>query len=243
MTEKAKGGWELVGKLAVVVGLLVGALQLFDWARGRSGLEADGDVSVFSLPDSVHAALRQEVIESKASLKPDTTAAAQKAYADQQARTALLDDVLSARVYLSINVRNNGNKEIKDAVAIIPSSGVYRIEGDDVQRSSGEYSGSVKLGTLRPSTGLILSVWVRSDYVVRSRVRITHPEGAIAVTFPEHVTGILAWASRNSFSIVVITVGLIGILFTAYLSTRSQRPAYESTDPPTPVERESPPPS
>lgn len=117
--------------------------------------------------------------------------------------------------YYELSVTNNGVKEAQDVNLEFPFDGYYEIN-DTNPENSGQFSKIIKLGNIRPSNTIQVSVW-KTDYFssyLDENIKATYPNGSSKAVFTEKATGIWAWGARNSifFEAMFYVVSLAIIL-------------------------------
>jgi hypothetical protein len=216
MSERSERFWANFGKAGLVLGVIWAAIQIADRYQNRSGLVAQGDIMGVTWPDSV----RVELTELAARLDSGNARIRGARVVDsidtrmreEDKRTAkMLKELLNVGGFATIDIRNEGNKEVRDAVAVIPGEGFYRLTGDDRQAASGTYSSSVVLGTLRPSASIRLQIWSRRNYFYLREFRVTHPDGVVEVNYAVNVRGLLAWLSQLPDAALIVVALLFAV--------------------------------
>ncbi len=118
---------------------------------------------------------------------------------------------LRDRDYNSIwafNLRNSGDNEIENINLELPFDGrvkISRFEGDSVIYS--DYKNIVNVGALRPKNELDITVW--SDNSARltyeEDIQFSYPQGAINVSFPYEVRGVVKFLAKYWFYLMLST--------------------------------------
>ena len=125
-------------------------------------------------------------------------------------------------------IKNEGTKEVNDLTLELPFDGLFRIERSGEVPFFSDFEKNIQIGSLRPSREIRIIVWSKQDVSypwrlqsIKNETRITHPNGIIDITYPEKVTGVLAWLARTigfrgSFLglliLTFVSLGLLGIL-------------------------------
>lgn len=224
--------WSWIGKIATLVGLLYGLVQLLGlFNRPEYSIEVYGEHYDIIFPDS----FQFQLDKLKQSLNSDSI----QARLPEKARVGRYD------VYRAINdyfvnafpsdlensikdiksiwffkIINDGTKEVGDLNLELPFEGRYMLKRSGQNNSSGLFQNLIPIGSLRPSNELTIIVWSEeytSSYDEKD-TRVTHPNGLTAINYPVTVRGIVAWNERNYgrpliLSIVVLILLFLGIFY------------------------------
>ncbi len=231
MSEDAKGAWAVIGKIAVVVGVLVGLVTLYNFFVAKEvSVEAEGTCRQLALPDSLLQPLKENVFPTADEIEkvlPEKLAdkkiiALDIASSNRNGASKLSEAVRNLKDLHSVcsfTVTNTGNKEAQEINLELPREGVYFVEklGESPQEAT--FKKIIPIGKLNPGGRIKVATW-NKDYSStvtpweRSDFRITHTSGISEVNFLPDNTTSFGWlyetyptATFVSFMGLMIIVG------------------------------------
>jgi hypothetical protein len=236
--KKESGLWGLIGKAGVIIALIWGAIQIYnfffktqDYSAEAKGNHSFYDTSPIHLEgfnkNIDNQALIKTIIERDGSLKSfhlDTLFAKYQNSEDFKSNRIVLEGSDWETKFVSIwtfNIKNTGNKPLDELALEVPFKGAYKIVLPNNTSKTGNFNNQISIGELRPSYEVQIICWtVYESYDLESfenKSRFTHKNGWFSIKYPIEVSGFIAWNERNDnlplFGIVFILLILFFVSF------------------------------
>lgn len=212
MSEEIKSTvfWSWVGKISALITLfflIVQGIQFF--TIKDYDIVAHGDYSPIAFPDS----LNLEMDNFIKSIEADSIKLLLPISKDDWERYRIAQKVreyLMKRISYTIKttnklegprsiwwftITNKGEKEVAGLNLELPFDGSYKIDQAGELSFFSSFKKNIKISSLRPSNEVIITVWAAESILSiseRTKSRITHPNGVIAIDYPEKTRGIIA---------------------------------------------------
>ena len=228
--KSSKNIWVWIGKVAVVIGVILGLLQIAQFFKGAEyNISVEGEHSTLSLPpipDKEFDYLEKVInLDSLKSLLPVVKSESDRTQIAQFILTYFLvkyDDIISLfSQFHSIwvfKIHNKGNKEVTSLNLELPFSGYYLRSQSGQKRVFSDFTDVIPLGSLRPRNEISVVVWsdTRPESYLEENTRVTHSNGASTISYPYQVRGIFASIARNLFPLILLLCLLITVAATAF---------------------------
>ena len=229
MAENSQGGWAVVGKVSLVIGVLLGLNQVYvHFIKTDVSVQAEGICQPVYLPGSLFGSLKSTQIFP-------TTDQVEKTLPeglDDKYRVALaivnvnsdgkrglesaVENLKSIRSYCSFSVFNDGSKEAQDIKFELPREGIYFIERLGEEPKESHFEKLIPIGKLNPGGRVSIATWHQgyTSYVPfdseHASFRITHTSGISEAKFLPQNTTFFGWFyERHPYVSVILFSGLL----------------------------------
>lgn len=233
--------WSYVGKAGVLVALIWGVIQIFNYffKTGEYEATANGSHGFYEtspihneayLKNAEYKALVRTIIEKEGSLKSynlDTllknlranNRSSEKLYFDMYLNELGMSPY-ERKEYNSLwtfRIKNSGNKPLEELALELPFDGVFKVvlPGNVIRTNS--FSNKIDIEELRPSYEANIYCWTNASMAFieddEEKSRFTHKNGSFSITYPVEVTGIYAWNKKNYDTPLLIGLGILAFLF------------------------------
>ena len=233
--------WATIGKLAVIVGIIVGLTQAYSFFfPAKPKIQSSGEEITTILPNTIHEKVETELNkdiftdylvttkESERFINKDFKDLLDsfKSYSDRKKRENLnlISELKQLNQRIRIVVSNRGSEEAKSVnIDFLPkTSGYYSI--DFSNEGAKQFEKSIAIGNIRPDTIVFVDIWIKYSSANKDEIKITYPEGSVPVQFyPDTSFTKLAWELTLP-AIVLIELILIFILLGKVLNKSKQIP-------------------
>jgi hypothetical protein len=233
--------WGYIGKAGVIVGLIWGGIQIFNYffKAGEYESVAKGNHSFYEtsplhneayLKSTEYKALVRTIIEKEGALKDynlDTLLlklkgsnnSNEKAYFDmylhEQGIFAYTNQEYSS--IWTFSIKNTGNKPLEELALELPFDGTYKIILPNNVIKSNSFSNKIEIGELRPSYEANVYCWTKNSRTFteddEEKSRFTHKNGWFSISYPVEVTGVYAWNKKLNDIPLTIGLGILAFLF------------------------------
>ncbi len=244
MSEDSKGAWAVVGKVAVIIGIILGCIQIFKYVSTDGPvLRAQG--SLHPVHYSPRALERDKVEPQTIDLYlpydlKDHEAVAKKVAEDINSNLIYRDSelqTLSQNTVAEINISNNGNREAQDVTIEFPTSGFYALERVGEATKKDNFDRIIKVGNIRSNNTTSLLVWPKSfSEYQEDKVKVTHTLGATDIDFAMAINGWSAlpfhWPMGTVLILILLTLLAYGFGASAQKKTvTSNEPTKKDEEP------------
>lgn len=226
--------WSWVGKVSTLITLfflMVQGVQFF--TVKEYDIVASGDYSLIAFPDSMNLEINNFIKSIEADsikfLLPIPKDDRERHRIAQTIRAYLIKKISYTVKTTSIlerprsiwwfTIANRGKKEIADLNLELPFDGSYKIERAGELTSFADFRNNIKISSLRPSNEVVITVWTTQGTFFnseRTKTRITHPDGVIAIDYPEKTRGVIAfyvrWFGVNIFGHILFILIVLGLV-------------------------------
>jgi hypothetical protein len=221
MSNGNTGAWAVIGKIAVVVGILVGAIQIARyWSTDGPVITAKGALYPVHYSERVFRRYEIEAGDVRSSIPydlKDRDKIADEIAKDLSRMNSKREIVqrldLPENNIVLLNITNEGNREAQDLTIEFDTSGSFELArvGEAIKR--GDFDHVIQIGNLRPNNTTSLYVWPKYfTEFSEDDVKVVHTLGSTKVDFAMPINGWLAWPYRNPlfmfFAVVIIGFGV-----------------------------------
>jgi hypothetical protein len=233
--------WGYIGKFGIVVALVWGVIQIYNYFFKTEDYEADTKGShSFYETSPIHKTAYKNAIEYKALVKAiiekngtlknyeldsliskvkkgkDATLKSNFEYYKNQATNYSNDDTDNYNEIWFFTIKNTGHKPLEELALELPFEGSYKVVLPNNISKVNSFKNKVIVGELRPSYEVTIVCWSDSYsfYSIENEdlSRFTHKYGWFGINYPVQVDGIYAWNKKyNDFPLILIAC-VIGLL-------------------------------
>lgn len=203
-TEASKGIWATIGKIAVVLGAILAALQIFKYfSTDGPIIRAQAGLYPFSVPvetmtsGELSQADLEKIIPSDTPNRESLVKNIYLGITIHQLSVGSRIARLTDSQMVVANISNSGNREAQDLKLSIRAGGLYELRRVGEPIKHGTFEQIISLGNLQPGNTISLTLWPRyfTEWQTDS-VQVTHSSGVANVEFAIPVNGITAWPHR-----------------------------------------------
>lgn len=248
MESRSQKLWAIVGKVSAILVILTMIIGIYKTLfPSNVELAITGQYNTFALPPDMNqdietlremtswfflnTFLSESFEDEKAELRIRISDIASR-FADSL-QTAIGDNSFpSYRSFVSLLIKNEGDKKASDIVLGLPISGVALITEDDENQRTVEFKKSLRLNDLRARSEMHVAIW--SDEIRISRYqepdfKLTHGGGVESISFGSSVFGFKKWVAEYLYIILILSLLIIGVacLIYAAVVSESQEPRSE----------------
>lgn len=238
-TKNNNGIWGALGKAGVLVGLIWGGIQIYNYVFKINDFEAEtnGRHSSYSTTPILlkgfnanidHQAIVKTIIDADGALKSYDYKALKKSVHKEYKYMSYgqnYDNLNPFNPYWqgdyssiwSFKIKNIGSKPLEELALELPFNGYYKINFPDNTTKVDSFSNKINLKELRPSYEIFVTCWTDADsYDLESdeeKSRFTHKNGWFSISYPVEADGLYAWNIRNRGNPLLFFCALVIFLF------------------------------
>lgn len=206
MTDEAAstGTWAIVGKLATVVGLIIGIIGIWSWYRSPSSeLIATVEIGRVTVPPNVANMYSNvnSLLTSEELTKIVGDSVAKTRPSEQKILAVELESKIRKNLdfnpferidryggYWSVEVENTGDVSLKDVMLRIPGMDIAQVINEDGKQSIDETGPAISLGEVVPGQKVSITAWQESSPVTlygTRNITVNHAGGKGSVEILE----------------------------------------------------------
>lgn len=243
MTEKTTFNfWNLLGKFALLIGLLWTLLQIHNWYSEDDGFNfsSTGSHSKFDIPSDYESVISnyeetlnldkayREVVNSKGlsvnKLLDYYEKTKNKELIERYKFLKKYSGVINLPSYNSswvFKIDNTGNKPLEKLILETPFNGLYNVSSKNGETVSGKFNKNIELPELNPGYSLNIRIWINEssflyDYIDEEKTRVTHKYGFKQINYPVKVNGFTKWLT--SYDYLPMQAGIVLLLFLLFFT-------------------------
>jgi hypothetical protein len=208
--DKAQSAWALVGKIAVLLAVVTGAVGLYDRFSRGAHLDVHVFAASYRYPPNIPPA-RTKGESNGASPNPGETGAR-----SDLSRMDTFEELLGRyQGFIEFDIDNSGGTRADDVVVDLPYSGVAEIQlnGSEIQQL--KFDRSIRVGAIPPTDSATVYAWttgLEPAEFEEKEIRVTHATGVGSVVFLHKSDGFWRTLGRALFGIAAF-VGVVTLFF------------------------------